>query len=118
MQLLANAKRVQEVCQVLVDRYDGDAEQLWQGAKSGDELFARVSGLPGFGRQKSQIFLALLGKQLGVRPDGWRQAAGAYGEDGTRMSVADISDEASLAEVREYKREQKRAVAAARKQGG
>jgi uncharacterized HhH-GPD family protein len=108
----ANAKRVQEVCQVLVDRYDGDAGRLWQGAKTGEELFARVSGLPGFGKQKAQIFLALLGKQFGVRPRGWREAAGHYGEEGGHYSVADVVDEESLAKVREYKQQVKAAAKA------
>ncbi|HEX6447810.1 MAG TPA: HhH-GPD-type base excision DNA repair protein [Streptosporangiales bacterium] len=112
------AKRVQQLCAYLVEHYDGDAAAVWASAGSGRELYKRLTELPGYGKQKAQIFLALLGKQLGVRPDGWRQAAGAYGEEGTRMSVADIRDEASLAEVREYKREHKRAAAAARKQGG
>jgi len=108
----ANAKRVQEVCQVLVDRYDGDAQRLWQGAKTGEELFGRVSGLPGFGKQKAQIFLALLGKQFGVRPSGWREAAGHYGEQGGHYSVADVVDDESLAKVREYKQQVKAAAKA------
>ncbi|HEY7222900.1 MAG TPA: HhH-GPD-type base excision DNA repair protein [Micromonosporaceae bacterium] len=108
----ANAKRAQEVCQFLVDRYGGDAAALWTGASSGAELLARVSALPGFGRQKSQIFVALLGKQFGVRPDGWREASGVYGEDGSLRSVADITDGDSLAKVRQYKQSMKAAAKA------
>ena len=66
----ANAKRAQELCQVLVAKYDGDAELLWKGVKSGAELVARVGELPGFGKQKSQIFVALLAKQFKVTPTG------------------------------------------------
>jgi len=106
----AMAARVQEVCRALVDRYDGDAGQLWSGVATGAELFARVSALPGFGRQKSQIFVALLGKQIGVRPDGWREAAGDYGVEGSFKSVADIVDAGSLARVRAYKKELKAAA--------
>jgi uncharacterized HhH-GPD family protein len=106
----ANARRVQEVCQVLVDRYGGDASALWTGAASGADLLGRVGSLPGFGKQKSQIFVALLGKQFGVRPDGWREAAGLYGEEGSLRSVADITDAGSLAKVREYKQAQKAAA--------
>lgn len=96
--------RVRELCRVLVDDYGGDPTAVWRDVKDGKELLTRVRSLPGFGPQKAQIFLALLGKQLGVRPRGWRAAAGDYGEDGSKRSVADITDAASLAEVREYKK--------------
>jgi uncharacterized HhH-GPD family protein len=95
------------MCRVLVDKYGGDAAKLWTEAKTGADLVARVGQLPGFGKQKSEIFVALLGKQFGVRPKGWREATGAYGEDGAFRSVADIVDESSLAKVREYKRAMK-----------
>ena len=103
----AMAARVQEVCRVLVDRYDGDTAALWTGAASGGELLRRVQALPGFGKQKAQIFVALLGKQYGVQPDGWREAAGGYGEVGSFRSVADIVDQDSLTRVREYKKRMK-----------
>lgn len=108
----ANAKRVQDVCRLLVERYDGDASRLWTGAKTGQELFKRVSELPGFGKQKSQIFVALLGKRLGVTPKGWREAAGRFGEEGVHYSVADIEDEDSLLRVRTHKQEMKAAARA------
>ncbi len=100
----ANAKRAQELCRVLVEKYDGDASRLWSDAKTGAELVARVGELPGFGKQKSQIFVALLAKQFDVQPEGWREATGVYGEEGSYRSVADISTEGSLAKVREYKK--------------
>jgi uncharacterized HhH-GPD family protein len=106
----AMASRVQEVCRVLVDSYDGDAAKLWRDAADGRELVRRIAALPGFGKQKSQIFTALLGKQYGVRPEGWREAAGGYGEDGAYRSVADIVDGESLARVRAYKKEMKAAA--------
>ncbi|TWF99032.1 putative HhH-GPD family protein [Kitasatospora viridis] len=108
------AKRVQQLCQFLVAEYDGDAEAVWRGAASGAELLRRLNALPGYGAQKSQIFLALLGKQLGVRPTGWREAAGAYGEEGCHRSVADITDPATLGEVRAYKQQAKAAAKAAK----
>ncbi|MEV4514099.1 HhH-GPD-type base excision DNA repair protein [Dactylosporangium sp. NPDC049525] len=108
----AMAARVQEVCRVLVDRYDGDTAAMWTGAASGAELLLRVQALPGFGKQKAQIFVALLGKQYGVQPDGWREAAGGYGEVGSRRSVADIVDGDSLTQVREYKKQMKAAAKA------
>ncbi|WP_338684286.1 HhH-GPD-type base excision DNA repair protein [Streptomyces acidiscabies] len=104
------AKRVQQLCQFLVEHYDGDAERVWAGVGSGGELLKRLEGLPGFGKQKAQIFLALLGKQVGVRPKGWREAAGSYGEAKVFRSVADITGEDSLARVRAYKQEKKRAA--------
>ena len=108
----ANAKRIQEVCQVLVERYDGEAANIWTGVDSGAELVRRMGQLPGFGQQKSQIFVALLAKQFGIQPEGWREATGVYGEEGSLRSVADITDEGSLAKVREYKQAMKAAAKA------
>lgn len=106
----AMAARVQEVCRALVGSYDGDAANLWRDAADGRELVKRIAALPGFGRQKSQIFAALLGKQYGVQPPGWREAAGAYGEEGSHRSVADIVDAESLGKVRAFKKEMKAAA--------
>ncbi|MGA5305137.1 HhH-GPD-type base excision DNA repair protein [Nucisporomicrobium flavum] len=106
----AMAARVQEVCRVLVADYDGDAANLWRDVADGKELVRRIAALPGFGKQKSQIFAALLGKQYGVQPPGWREAAGAYGEEGAHRSVADIVDDESLARVRAFKKEMKAAA--------
>ena len=110
----AMAKRIQQLCRYLVEHYDGDAEAIWRDADSGPELLRRLQELPGFGKQKAQIFVALLGKQLGVRPEGWRQAAGAYGEEGAYRSVADITGPESLARVRAFKQETKAAAKAAK----
>jgi uncharacterized HhH-GPD family protein len=107
----AMAKRVQAMAQCLVDEFGGDAEQVWAGAADGADLVRRIAALPGFGDQKARIFAALLGKQFGVRPAGWREAAGAYGDDGSFRSVADVVDDASLKKVRAFKQEQKRAAA-------
>jgi uncharacterized HhH-GPD family protein len=104
------AGRIQALCGHVAERYGGDAAALWQTAGTGAELLRRLKALPGFGDQKARIFVALLGKQLGVRPDGWREAAGPYGEDGTRRSAADVTDPASLAEVRAAKQATKRAA--------
>jgi uncharacterized HhH-GPD family protein len=108
----AMATRTQDLARLIVDRYDGDAAAVWTGASSGKELVARLAELPGFGGAKAQIFAAMLGKQLGVQPDGWREAAGRFGEDGSHYSVADIVDDASLAAVRAYKKEIKAAAKA------
>ncbi|GAA4307796.1 HhH-GPD-type base excision DNA repair protein [Streptomyces venetus] len=111
------AKRIQQLCQYLVEHYDGDAEAVWKDVGTGKELLKRLSELPGFGKQKAQIFLALLGKQLGVQPTGWREAAGSYGEPGSFRSVADITGPESLTKVRAHKQEMKAAAKAA-KAGG
>ncbi|MBT2490418.1 Fe-S cluster assembly protein HesB [Streptomyces sp. ISL-96] len=104
------AKRVQQLCQYLVDEYDGDTTAIWRDVATGKELLARLNALPGFGKQKSQIFLALLGKQLGVRPQGWREAAGSYGDEGSYRSAADIRGPESLAKVRAFKQQTKAAA--------
>jgi len=108
----AMAKRVQELCRSLVEKYDGDAASIWTTAATGDELVSRVAGLPGFGQQKAKIFTALLGKQFGVQPTGWREAAGLYGEPGSHRSVADVIDGTSLHKVRSFKQQQKAAAKA------
>jgi uncharacterized HhH-GPD family protein len=108
----AMAARTQDLARLIVDRYDGDAAAVWTSAASGKELLARVAELPGFGGNKAQIFIALLGKQLGIQPDGWREAAGHFGEAGSHYSVADIVDDASLAAVRAHKKELKAAAKA------
>ncbi|GAB7003831.1 HhH-GPD-type base excision DNA repair protein [Nocardioides sp. AN3] len=108
----AMAARLQELAGVVATQYDGDVTRLWNEATSGTELLRRVMALPGFGKQKSQIFVALLAKQLGVRPEGWQAVVGAYGEEGYR-SVADVVDPVSLQKVRAYKQEQKAAAKAA-----
>ncbi|MFI9269704.1 HhH-GPD-type base excision DNA repair protein [Kitasatospora sp. NPDC052896] len=111
------AGRVQQLCRYLVEEYDGDAAAVWRDAAGGQELLDRLTALPGFGRQKAQIFLALLGKQFGVRPPGWREAAGPYGEEGSHRSVADITGPESLSRVRAYKQEAKRQAKAAKRAG-
>ncbi|GHC87530.1 HhH-GPD-type base excision DNA repair protein [Streptomyces flavofungini] len=110
----AMAGRVQKLCQYLVEHYEGDAEAVWRDAADGKELLRRLNELPGFGKQKAQIFLALLGKQLGVRPEGWQEAAGAYGEPKAFRSVADIKGPESLQQVRAHKQEMKAAAKAAK----
>ena len=101
------AARVQTLCQIIVDEYDGDAGAVWGTANDGAGTLKRLAALPGFGKQKAQIFLALLGKQRGVKAKGWREAAGDFGARGSYKSVADIVDEPSLGQVRAYKKDMK-----------
>lgn len=107
------AKRVQSLCEAIASDYGGRADAVWtQGDPDGKEVLKRLKALPGYGDQKARIFLALLGKQMGVRPEGWRQAAGRYGEEGARRSIADVVDEQTLNEVREAKKATKAAAKA------
>ena len=106
----ANAKRVQDLCRLIVEDYRGRPADIWRTAKTGDELLRRIRALPGFGEQKARIFIGLLAKQLGIRPPGWEQAAGRFGEAGTFCSVADIVDAESLGRVRAYKQKLKAAA--------
>jgi uncharacterized HhH-GPD family protein len=104
----AMGKRTALLCQHLVDHHDGDAEDVWQGAKDADDLWARVHALPGFGEEKSQIFIALLAKRFGVAPEGWERVAGVFADDEPR-SVADVSTPELLLDVRAWKKAKKAA---------
>ena len=105
------AGRLQSLAALVEEKYDGDASRIWTGATSGKDLLDRVQELPGFGKQKAQIFVALLAKQRGVRPEGWADAVGDYALDGYR-SVADVVDPASLQKVRDFKKAKKAEAAA------
>jgi uncharacterized HhH-GPD family protein len=111
------AGRVQAVCRVVADDYGNKADNIWKGVQSGDELLDRLRTLPGFGEQKAKIFAALLGKQLGVCPEGWRKVTTPYGKEGSSLSVADITDPESLLKVRATKKAMK-AKAKAKAQAG
>ncbi|NLG55797.1 MAG: Fe-S cluster assembly protein HesB [Rhodococcus sp.] len=109
------AGRIQALCRTVVDDYDGDASNLWtDGDPDGKQVLKRLKALPGFGDQKARIFLALLGKQYGATPQGWREAAGDYGTEGSRRSIADVTDEKTLHEVREFKKAAKSKAKAAK----
>lgn len=101
-------KRVHELCTVVAERYDGDASRIWKGVRSADVLLGRLRELPGFGEEKSKIFLAILAKRLGRRPSGWEEAAAPF-SDGEPRSVADVDSPESLQRVREWKQMMKAA---------
>ncbi len=103
----AMAERVQTLCRYLTAEYGGDAAAVWRDVPSGSDLLGRAKALPGYGAQKAAILVALLGKQFGVQPPGWREAAGAYGEEGSRRSIADVTGPEELAEVRAFKKSMK-----------
>lgn len=106
------AARLQELARIVEDTYGGDASRLWTEAADGKDLLKRVMSLPGFGKQKAQIFVALLAKQLGVRPEGWEAVVGDYALEGHR-SVADVVDAESLQKVRDFKKAKKAAARSA-----
>ena len=109
----ANAERVRTFADIVIDEYAGNAETIWTTAANGTELLKRIEALPGFGKQKAKIFVALLGKQLGVKPKGWRDACSPFGDAGTTMSIADIKNEKTLAAVRAWKQAKKAAAVTA-----
>jgi uncharacterized HhH-GPD family protein len=95
------ARRVQAMTQVVVKDYGGDAGSVWRDAKTGDELAARISKLPGFGDMKTKIMVAILAKKFDVRPPGWERHAATW------HSVADVDSEETMAHAREVKRDMK-----------
>lgn len=99
-------RRIHALCTVLSEDYRGKGANVWHGVADADDLYERLRALPGFGEEKAKIFVAILGKRMGVTPTGWRRAAGKFGDD-TPRSVADITDAATLATVREWKKAQK-----------
>ncbi|MCY3562807.1 MAG: Fe-S cluster assembly protein HesB [Acidimicrobiia bacterium] len=100
------AKRTQALCRTLVDEYDGVAERLWKEAGDGRDLYKRLKSLPGYGEMKSRVFVGILGKRMGIQPPGWEDEAAQ------RPSIADVARWEDVAELREMKREMKKAAKA------
>ena len=98
------AARVQQLASAVLETYDGRTAAIWEDAVSTGDLLTRLTALPGFGQQKARVFAALLGKQLGVRHDGWREVIGPYAEEGSTRSVADVVDPDTLESVRRFKK--------------
>jgi uncharacterized HhH-GPD family protein len=102
------AGRIQDLCRHLLENHDGDAADVWEGAADGADLARRLRALPGYGAEKTKIFVAILAKRMGVAPEGWRTAAGPFADDEPR-SVADIDGPEALQDVRSWKKAQKAA---------
>jgi len=107
------AKRVHELARFVTERYGGKADRIWKGTKDAAELLSRLEELPGYGRQKAMIFLAILGKRLQVAPGGLEEHAGNFGQPGHR-SIADVDSAGAIDKVRAYKQEMKQKAKAAR----
>lgn len=105
----AMAARIQKLCAIIDEQHAGKAERVWVDEPNAAELLQRIKKLPGFGEDKAKIFIALLGKQLGIRPKGWREVSAPYGEPGSKMTVADVKNPKTLLEVRAYKQQMKAA---------
>lgn len=102
------ARRTQELAQHIVDHHNGDTEKIWRRSRSAEKLFERISSLPGFGEEKSRIFMAVLAKRFGVAPSGWEVFAGAFADDQPR-SVADMTGPDGIDRVKAWKKAQKAA---------
>ena len=99
-------KRIHAMCTIIADDYKGKGANVWKGVEDAAELTARLRKLPGYGAEKTEIFIALLGKRFGIRPKGWKTEAGEFSDNQPR-SVADIHSPATLLKVRGYKKMQK-----------
>ncbi len=100
------ANRTQQLCQHVVEHHGGRAEALWDDDPDAKELVKRLKALPGYGAEKSKIFMALLAKRFGIRPDGWEEVAAPFSDE-QRRSIADVTSPATLLEVRAFKKAKK-----------
>ena len=104
----AMADRIHGMCAIIADKYKNKGENIWKGVDDAEVLFARLRELPGFGEEKAQIFVALLGKRFDVQPSGWKKAAGVFSDSNPR-TVADITSPETLLKVRAWKKAEKAA---------
>jgi len=100
------ARRVQDLCRVIVRDYGGDAGRVWREAATGRDLEQRLLSLPGIGEMKARTLIAILGKRLGVKPPGWEDVAPKH------PSLGDVDSAATLAEYQAGKRAKKAAMRA------
>lgn len=104
----AMAQRIQGMCRIIADDYGNKGENIWAGVEDAAELFERLRKLPGYGEEKAQIFIALLGKRFDITPVGWKKAAGVFSDSNPR-TVADITSPETLLKVRAWKKAEKAA---------
>lgn len=60
------ARRVQELCAVIADEYDGRAEGVWTDATDAADLRRRIGALPGFGEMKITGLGSVLALRFGL----------------------------------------------------
>jgi uncharacterized HhH-GPD family protein len=104
----AMGRRIHELCGIIATQYKNKGENIWAGVTDAKELTARLRVLPGFGEEKAQIFIALLGKRMGVKPRNWKTEAGVFSDENPR-TVADITSPETLLLVRSWKKAEKAA---------
>ena len=100
------AKRTHQVCQHLIEHHGGRAEDLWEGAADAQDLFRRLTALPGYGKEKAKIFMAMLAKRFAIQPTGWEEVAAPF-SDAERRSIADVESPETLLQVRAWKKAMK-----------
>jgi uncharacterized HhH-GPD family protein len=62
----AMAERVQELCRVVADEYDGHADRVWTEATGAADLKKRIAALPGYGKMKVTALGSVLALRFGV----------------------------------------------------
>jgi uncharacterized HhH-GPD family protein len=96
------AKRAHKLCTHLVQHHDGDPTSVWSSAADARELRRSLLALPGFGKEKTRIFIALLAKRFGIAPPGWQDEAGPFAADG-HHSVADLDGPDAVVALRDHR---------------
>lgn len=103
------SRRIHELCCIIAREYKNKGENMWAGVTDAALLTERLRVLPGFGEEKAQIFIALLGKRMGVVPKNWKTEAGVFSDTNPR-TVADITSPETLLMVRTWKKAEKAAA--------
>jgi uncharacterized HhH-GPD family protein len=83
------ARNVVGTCAVLVRDYDGQARNLWSDQPTGQLLVTRFSALPGIGRHKARVAIALLSLEYGL----------TIGGDGAQLAAEALASCPRLSEV-------------------
>jgi uncharacterized HhH-GPD family protein len=96
------ARRVQELCRAVVSEYGGRAEGIWQDARDGEDLRARLGALPGFGDMKVTALGSVLAKRFGVEA--------AQPLVPSHPTLGDIDSDETRERYQEAKRAYKRAI--------
>ena len=106
------ARRTQELCAALVRDYGGDPSRVWNEARDGRDLKARLLGLPGIGEMKAATLVAILTRRLGVRPPGWEDVLPKH------PTLGDVDSPEALTRYQEGKRAHKAEIRAQQAESG